>query len=201
MKECGEKMTKKNGFDRRREKKKKDIEETTLELLNKKDIPNITMDEIAISASVSKVTLFNYYNTKDNLINTTIHNSLASVHEEYERLIESDLSFEQTYMELTQYKIKQIQSMTSIFFHNVMQQFANDSNFFDKDAQETSDQLVLRMFQKGRKEGKINPAYSDEALLMLMHIFTEGSKSQAINSDNLIKYGPQITQMFLNGLR
>ncbi|MCY8231155.1 hypothetical protein [Priestia endophytica] len=116
-------------------------------------------------------------------------------------MIESDLSFEQTYMELTQYKIKKIQSMTSMFFHNVMQQFASDPTFFNKDAQETSDRLVLRMFQKGRKEGKINPAYSDEVLLMLMHIFTEGLKSQAINTENLIKYGPQITQMFLNGLR
>ncbi|MGE8077713.1 TetR/AcrR family transcriptional regulator [Peribacillus loiseleuriae] len=192
---------KKNGFDLRREKKMKNIEEATLELLNQKDISNITMDEIAKSAGVSKVTLFNYYNTKDNLINTTIHNSLASVLEEYERLIESDLSFEQTYMELTQYKIKKIQSMTSMFFHNAMQQFASDPTFFDKDAQETSDRLVLRMFQKGRKEGKINPAYSDEVLLMLMHIFTEGLKSQAINTENLIKYGPQITQMFLNGLR
>jgi AcrR family transcriptional regulator len=194
-------MTKKNGFDIRREKKMKDIEEATLELLNKKDITNITMDEIAKSASVSKVTLFNYYNTKDNLMNTTIHNSFASILEEYERLVESNLSFEQTYMELTQYKMKKIQSTTSIFFHNVMQQFANDPTFFDKDAQEKSDRLVLRMFQKGRKEGKINPAYSDEVLLMLMHIFTEGLKSQAISSDKLIKYGPEITQMFLNGLR
>nr|WP_295972006.1 TetR/AcrR family transcriptional regulator [uncultured Bacillus sp.] len=194
-------MTKKNGFDLRREKNMKDIEEATVELLNKKGITNITMDEIAKSASVSKVTLFNYYHTKDNLMNTAIRNSLVSVLEEYERLIESDLSFEQTYMELTHYKIKKIQSMTPIFFHNVMQQFAGDTPFFDKDAQETSDRLVLNMFQKGRKEGKINPAYSDEVLLMLMHIFTEGMKSQAINSDNLIKYGPQIAQMFLNGLR
>ncbi|MFJ8258482.1 TetR/AcrR family transcriptional regulator [Peribacillus asahii] len=194
-------MTKKNGFELRREKKMKIIEEATLELLNQKDISNITMDEIAKSAGVSKVTLFNYYNTKDNLINTAIQNSFASIHKEYERLIESDLSFEQTYMELTQYKMKKIQSTTSVFFHNVMQQFASEQTFFDKDAQETSDRLVLRMFQKGRKEGKINPAYSDEVLLMFMHIFTEGLKSQAINSDSLIKYSPQITQMFMNGLR
>ncbi|SUX82483.1 TetR family transcriptional regulator [Priestia megaterium] len=177
------------------------IEEATLELLNQKDISNITMDEIAKRAGVSKVTLFNYYNTKDNLINTALQNSFASIHEEYERLIESDLSFEQTYMELTQYKMKEIQSTTSIFFHNVMQQFASEQTFFDKDAQETSDRLVLRLFQKGRKEGKINPAYSDEVLLMFMHIFTEGLKSQAINSDNLIKYSPQFTQMIMNGLR
>ncbi|MGM0867443.1 MAG: TetR/AcrR family transcriptional regulator [Bacillota bacterium] len=192
---------KKNGFDLRREKKMKNIEEATLELLNQKNISNITMDEIAKNAGVSKVTLFNYYNTKENLINTTIQNFLASVYEEYERLIESDLPFEQTYIELTQYKMKKIQSTTSMFFHNVMQQYASDTTFFDKDAQETSDRLVLRLLQKGRKEGKINPAYSDEVLLMLMHIFTEGLKSQAINSDDLIKYGAQISQMFLNGLR
>ncbi|WP_040204102.1 TetR/AcrR family transcriptional regulator [Neobacillus jeddahensis] len=194
-------MTKKSGFDLRREKKMKNIEDATLELLNEKDISNITMDEIAKSAGVSKVTLFNYYNSKDKLINTTIQNSFASIIDEYERLIESELPFEQTYIELSQYKMRKIQSMTSMFFHNVMQQYASDETFFDKDAQEMSDRLILRMFRKGRKEGKINPAYSDEVLLTLMHIYTEGMKSQAYNSDNLIKYGDQITQMFLNGLR
>lgn len=192
---------KKNGFDLRREKKMKNIEEAALELLNQKDISNITMDEIASNAGVSKVTLFNYYNTKDNLINTTIRNSLFSIYEEYERLVEGNLPFEQTYIELTQYKMKKIQSTTSMFFHNVMQQYASDTTFFDKDAQEASDRLVLRLLQKGRKEGKINPAYSDEVLLMFMHIFTEGMKSQAINNDDMIKYGSQISQMFLNGLR
>jgi len=192
---------KKNGFDLRREKKMKNIEEATLEMLNQKDISNITMDEIAKNAGVSKVTLFNYYNTKDNLINTTIRNFLASIYEEYERLVESDLPFEQTYIEVTQYKMKKIQSTTSMFFHNVMQQYASDTTFFDKDAQETSDRLVLRLLQKGRKEGKINPAYSDEVLLMFMHIFTEGLKSQAVNSDDMMEYGAQISQMFLNGLR
>jgi len=192
---------KKNGFDLRRERKMKSIEDATLELLNQKDISNITMDEIAKNAGASKVTLFNYYNTKDNLINTTIRNFLGSIYEEYGRLVESDLSFEQTYIELTQYKMKKIQSMSSLFFHNVMTQFASDATFYDKEAQAISDQLVLQLIQKGRKEGKINPAYSDEVLLALMHIYTEGMRSLANDSDHLIKYADQITQMFLNGLR
>ncbi len=192
---------KKNGFDLRREKKMKNIEEATLELLNQKDISNITMDEIARNAGASKVTLFNYYTTKENLINTTIRNSLFLIYEEYERLVESDLPFEQTYIELTQYKMKKIQRTSPMFFQNVMQQYGSDTTFFDTDAQEASDRLVLRLLQKGRKEGKINPAYSDEVLLMFMHIFTEGLKSRAINSDHMMIYGVQISQMFLNGLR
>lgn len=192
---------KKNGFDLRREKKMKNIEETMLQLLNQKDISNITMDEIAKNAGVSKVTLFNYYNTKDNLINTVILNFFSSVQEEYERLIESDLPFEQTYREITKYKMEKVLNMTSVFFHNMMQQYASETTFFDKNAQETSDQLVLRLFQKGRKEGKVNPAYTDEVLLTFMHIFTEGLKSPTINSDHMMKYGDQISQIFLNGLR
>ncbi|MDQ0154706.1 TetR/AcrR family transcriptional regulator [Robertmurraya andreesenii] len=192
---------KKNGFDLRREKKMKNIEEAMLQLLNQKDISNITMDEIAKNAGVSKVTLFNYYNTKDNLINTVILNFFSSVQEEYERLIESDLPFEQTYREITKYKMEKVLSMTSVFFHNMMQQYASETTFFDKNAQETSDQLILRLFQKGRKEGKVNPAYTDEVLLTFMHIFTEGLKSPSINSNHMMKYGDQISQIFLNGLR
>ncbi|MBP3039352.1 hypothetical protein J9303_07620, partial [Bacillaceae bacterium Marseille-Q3522] len=138
---------------------------------------------------------------KDNLMNTTIRNSLISFYSKYDELIKSELNFEQTYIELTHYKLSEIRKMSPIFFHNFMSQFANDNNFFDQESQKLSDELVLGLFAKGRREGKINPAYNNEVLLMLMHIFTEGMKSQALDENALLKYADQITRIFLNGLR
>ncbi|KAB8133603.1 TetR/AcrR family transcriptional regulator [Gracilibacillus oryzae] len=192
---------KKSGFELRREAKMKSIEEAAFKLLNQKEIAQITMEEIAKDAGASKVTLFNYYHSKENLVNTTIRNYLTSIMEDYDRLIESELSFEQTYIELTQYKMQNIDSMSAVFLQNVMQQFQSDTSFMDQNIQEITDQLMLRLFQKGRTEGKINPAYSDEVLKMYMHIFTEGLRSKTLNSDHLIEYGAQISQMFMNGLR
>ncbi|WP_170289363.1 TetR/AcrR family transcriptional regulator [Metabacillus lacus] len=192
---------KKSGFDLRREKKMKDIEEATLKLLNERDLSHITIDEIAKGAGVSKVTIFNYYSTKDNLINTSIHGSLASSQKELETLVYSDLSFEQTYHEITKYKMSRIHQYTPVFFHNLIKQFSSDPDFYNSNMQKENEELVLKLFQKGRNEGKINPAYSDEVLLLYMHIFTEGMKSGDIPSENLKNYGTLISQMFLNGLR
>ncbi|MDN5439788.1 MAG: TetR/AcrR family transcriptional regulator [Lactococcus lactis] len=47
------------------EKKKKAILETTFHLLNQKTIREITVDEIAHKADVSKVTLFKYFHSKN----------------------------------------------------------------------------------------------------------------------------------------
>lgn len=192
---------KKNGFELRKEKKMRDIEEATLTLLNQRELADITTDEIAKSAKVSKVTLFNYYDTKNNLINTTIFNSFQIIIDEYEKLIASDLSFEETYKTFATYKLRQINQSTPLFFQNVMTQFASDPSFYNQDTQGITTRLLMKMVEKGRSEGQINPNYSDEVIMMYMNIFTEGMKNPILKSDDLLKYATQITQMFLNSLK
>ncbi|SJZ81160.1 transcriptional regulator, TetR family [Pilibacter termitis] len=190
-----------NGFERRKLKKMQQIEQTVLTLLNSKPFSDISMQEIANLANVSKVTLFNYYENKEKLLNTTILNVFTSLYEKYEELLDSNKSFEETYKGILKIKLGMIQTFTSTFLENSMRLYANEPSFFDNDAQKRLDELTLRLFEKGRKEGKINADYDDTLLLMLLHIFSEGMKSPQLQEKELMQYSEQLLQILMNGLR
>ncbi|MDR2833855.1 MAG: TetR/AcrR family transcriptional regulator [Streptococcaceae bacterium] len=190
-----------DGFERRKKKKMNEIITATIHLLNTKNVNELTMQQIANHANVAKVTLFNYYTNKDNLINTAIIQHFEDVVKHYNEIIESPMSFEQTYKDLTHYKMSKFDEMSAIFFENIMEVFKSEHSFYNQNEFFNADELYLRLFQKGRKEGKVNPAYDDKLLLALMRIYTEGLKSIDWTQDDFEKYADQLTQIFMNSIR
>jgi len=195
-------MSEKNGFELRKEKKMQDIELAAVHLLNTKSLSDITMNEIAKTAGAGKVTLFNYYDSKDNLLSTSIRNAFADVHEHYQEIIHSPISFEETYKDITNFKMSKLNQMTPLFFKNMVEIYKNDPSFLNPQTLLKMDEIYLSLFAKGRREGKINPAYSDQLLLSLMHIYTEGLR--AVNweeIEDVERFSNQLTQIFMNSMR
>ena len=57
-----------DGFEKRREQKKKDILKAALSLFQQYGVQKVTISEIAKKANVSQVTIYNYFESKDNLL-------------------------------------------------------------------------------------------------------------------------------------
>ncbi|MCL2677071.1 MAG: TetR/AcrR family transcriptional regulator [Streptococcaceae bacterium] len=181
------------------EKKKKAILDVTLKLLKERKISEISMDEIAKKAIVSKVTIFNYYENKNNLINLVLKAQLGNMTGEIESILAEDLNFIDTYYKVSDFKLKQIKLMTDTFVHNLMQQYATSPDFFDTGSQQLQAKLYQTLFEKGRAEGKISPDYKDEELYLYLELFNEGLKTVSI--DKLLPHAEHLAQMFLNGLQ
>lgn len=178
----------------------KQIEDATLDLLNEKPIESITVDEIVTRAHVSKATIFKYYESKENLLITVIIDSFQRVYEKYEEIVNSPKPFEQTYKEITDLKMHEIMKHSPQFVKNTLTQFEEDNDFLS-DQMNTSDDIMKKLFAKGRNEGKINPAYSEETVLLWQHVFIEGIRSISHDLDLITRHLPVMTQMFLNSLR
>src|SRR5699024_4920787 len=101
----------------------------TFALLNEKEINNITVDEIAEKAIVSKVTIFKYYKNKNHLMNIVIMRAFEHMAKEIEEVIKSNLNFEETYEAITRMKISQLEKYSSIFLENLMTQYTHDPEF------------------------------------------------------------------------
>ena len=56
-----------NGFERRRQNKKNSILQAALQLFKQYGYNKVTVAEIADKASVSQVSIYNYFNSKENL--------------------------------------------------------------------------------------------------------------------------------------
>src|SRR5690625_1864846 len=82
-----------NGFERRKEMKKTNILDTALRLFLDEGVRSVSVAEIARQAEVSQVTIYNYFESKDNLIEEVIKYYLQQVWDEYIDIFEKDISF------------------------------------------------------------------------------------------------------------
>ena len=181
------------------EKKKKAILETTFKLLNEKEIKDITVDEIAQIAVVSKVTLFKYYQNKNHLMNVVIMHAFENMAAQVEELIQSDLNFEETYQAITQMKLKHLEHYSSIFSQNLMTQYSESPDFFDTDAMTSQMRIYQELFKKGQKEGKISSKYKEDDFMFIVNIFIAGMRG--LSADVLFQKTDLITHFFLNGFK
>src|SRR5690554_5735283 len=82
-----------DGFERRREQKKKDILQAALDLFMKYGTQKVSVSEIAKKANVSQVTIYNYFESKDLLINEVLKYYIDKVWNEQIQILDSDLPF------------------------------------------------------------------------------------------------------------
>ena len=190
-----------NGYTKNKLDKMSKIEQVTFDLLSTFPIKKIAVTDISKAAGVSKVTIFNYYETKQALIKKVIFDHFQTIYEQYEEIIQSDLSFETAYRRLTQFELTEMQKNSVTLNQNIMTLYASDPSFYDPATQDKSDQLILALIKKGRADGFINPHYNDETILSICHIYNEGLKIFSDTPDKLFAMTDDLTSIFLNGLR
>lgn len=181
------------------EKKKKAILDVTFALLNEKKINEITVEEIAEKAVVSKVTLFKYFGNKNHLMNLVIRQSLESIANDAHEISKSDLDFEATYRAIAQMKIHQLHHFSPVFSSNLMKQYASSPDFFDTDAQAQQMKIYKELLRKGHAEGKINRQLTENDLIFILHLLSEGMK--AFSPEQLFEKTELLIQFFINGLK
>jgi|GEM_PF-5622284 len=81
-----------SGYDLRRQKKRQDIMRASKELFIKHGIDRVTVDEIANTARVSKVTIYNHFGSRESLIQELILDILQDENEHLQFIAESDMS-------------------------------------------------------------------------------------------------------------
>ena len=82
-----------DGFERRRELKKRNILDAALNLFLTNGVQKVSIAEIASKAAVSQVTIYNYFESKDNLVHEVITYYVDRVWNDYEQLFNSSLPF------------------------------------------------------------------------------------------------------------
>lgn len=181
------------------EKKKKAILETTFNLLNEKQIKDITVEEIAQKAVVSKVTLFKYYQNKNHLMNMVIKLAFENMAAQVENLIKSDLNFEETYLGITRMKLREIEHYSPMFSQNLMTQYSESPDFFDDETLNIQMKIYDELFKKGQDEGIISKDFTKDDFNFIINIFISGMKG--LDSHSLFQKTDLITRFFINGFK
>ncbi|MCT1904456.1 TetR/AcrR family transcriptional regulator [Oceanobacillus sojae] len=193
-----------NGFEKRTEEKKKKILEAAFELMNRNEEgKNITMDKIAKHANVGKATLFKYFGSKDNLIHEVFQHVINQLINSAKEIMAEDKPFEETMITLSQNKISLLDKISQPFYMKMMDFFTEKDedglSLMMQKFNEVNYGMLLDLFHRGRKEGKVDLKYSDEFLLLYFQAIVEGISSPQIY-EKIAPYTEEWTEIFIKGI-
>ncbi|HEY4601842.1 MAG TPA: TetR/AcrR family transcriptional regulator [Cerasibacillus sp.] len=188
-----------NGFERRRERKKKDILEATLELFMKHGVRKVSIAEIADRASVSQVTIYNYFGSKDQLIYEVIIYYVDKIWGEYDRLFKSKMPFPDKIKRIIFDKKQVANQISGEFLEYIMEEYSAGSNYIEKVYQEKALPQFMELFEVGKAQGYIDQSISNEAILLYIKMFKEYMQQEDV-IQNILPITEDFTKLFFFGI-
>lgn len=188
-----------DGYQRRREQKKKDILRTAADLFFTYGIPKVSVAEIASRANVSQVTIYNYFGSKHNLVEEMLVYYLDQIWSEYEQMLSSDLPFIEKIQKVMFNKINSANQVHPDTFTHFMKKYAAGVPFVEKMIQEKMMPRLMDLINEGKQEGYVDPGLSNESVLAFVQMFKDYmQKEEAF--PHLQKLTGDLTKLFFYGL-
>lgn len=188
-----------DGYQRRREQKKKDILRTAADLFFTYGIPKVSVAEIANQANVSQVTIYNYFGSKHNLVEEMLVYYLDQIWSEYEQMLSSDLPFIEKIQKVMFNKINSANQVHPDTFTHFMKKYAAGVPFVEKMIQEKMMPRLMDLINEGKQEGYVDPGLSNESVLAFVQMFKDYmQKEEAF--PHLQKLTGDLTKLFFYGL-
>ncbi len=163
-----------NGFERRKEQKKDNIRWAALELFQAYGFKKVSINDIAQKAGVSQVTIYNHFGSKDELVRDVVKNLLYGMIDKYRDIIKEKKPFLEKLQAIVFDKSELIGKFHGELTQTVIPQDLEMRQFVESIWQGEINQMLIDLFEDGRKEGYISPKLSQEAILTYYEIFRQG---------------------------
>lgn len=189
-----------DGFERRRQEKKQAITEAALELFNQYGFDKVSVSEIAKKAHVSKVSIYNFFESKDNLRREIIKDILNENLDKMMELIATKKHFVDKIHEYLKLRIKFKYSFQ--FFFDAIESDPVLKDYFN-DYTDKNKQLITSFIEEGKKEGYFDSKISNKAILIyidMFHSYFLNNKTIRNDFENNPALTKEIHMLFLDGL-
>lgn len=192
-------MNRMNGFERRKKEKEKSILDTALRLFQKNGILNTPVSQIAKEAGVSQVTIFKYFETKDNLVLSTVNYFVDESFRSFEELVNKEATFEDKIENIILMKKTYANEMSQDFIMRFMEIYAEDSSNIKNLYHTKGSELYQKLFQQGRAEGKISNSISDKVLYLYMDMYSDYLSKEEVSSQ-IKPLAQEFMRLFMYGI-
>lgn len=193
-----------DGFQRRTQKKRKAILDASFALFNQYGYNNVTIARISKEAHVSLETIYNYFESKENLK----HELLIQIIDDFcvltESILVSDLPVETKFEKLLLSKLDFSRRFSPRFLTEELHELNDLDLFGSEENKQLLNSIMLQMIRQGQEGKIITVEASAEALITYFKIFQYyithdlSSALQIGSNDMLLK---EIYSLFFNGLK
>ncbi len=136
-------------------------------------VRKVSVAEIAKKANVSQVTIYNYFESKDNLVQIVLKFYMDKIWEEQKALLDSELPFMEKIKHITFDKSDIAGEMGEKFFQDFMKDYSTGKSYVDELYTTEALPRLIKFFNDGKDQGYIDPKISNEAILVYMQMFKE----------------------------
>lgn len=162
-------MMKMNGFEKRALQIKAKIIQTTLEMLKTWDSNKIRIADIAKTADVSQVTIYNYFGNKEALLREVVKKHFEDSFNVFLENMSGDYSFKE---KIEKVILQERESSLSSLTPFLMQYFKEDqeiAQFIEKEYSERILPAFFQLIEEGRRSGEISDKISNEGLIVFIN--------------------------------
>ncbi len=168
-----------NGHERRRARKSEAIMQVATDLFSNRGMPNVSMDDVSEAANVSKMTIYKYFGSKEQLVVEIIKSEFGKQIVGAESIIHSDADFIEKMRQIIGLKSASASFLGGELVAEMVDRNSELSLYIDGVMKEKTQTLMASLFAEGREKGFLDPSVSDELLLTYVDIFRRGMQSKA----------------------
>jgi AcrR family transcriptional regulator len=162
-----------DGFERRRKQKKMNILEAALALFMEYGVQKISIAEIAKKANVSQVTIYNYFDSKHNLVREVFLYYVGKAMDEFDQILNGDIAFPEKIKQIIFTKKETANQIHEDFYQYLMKEYTTGVNYIEKMYVEQIIPRLIDLFNEGKKQGYVDPNVSNEAILFFIQAVHE----------------------------
>ncbi|PWU66911.1 TetR/AcrR family transcriptional regulator [Gracilibacillus dipsosauri] len=188
-----------DGFERRKQKKQNNILNTAVSLFLQKGIKSVSIAEIANTASVSQVTIYNYFGSKDKLLKQAMIFYVEELFGEYVEILDSDQPFPEKIKQFIFHKAELSEQIHEEVYEYLLNDLHGAPSFLEKIYQEKSIPFFHQLIQLGKKDGYINEQISEESIMMHIQMYKNFLQQKNIGN-KILPYTEDIMNLFFYGI-
>jgi AcrR family transcriptional regulator len=192
-----------NGHDKRKQHIIDRIKATALELFTQANAEQVSMDEIAARAEVSKVTIYKYFKTKEILyrqvIDMYVDESLASA----EKVIDSDLDFAGKLQFTLGAKETSPKVSDGKALFDLLDKYGQGGEDRQAQLRNRIKAIMFKFYEQGKKEGYIEESLPFELLYLYSEIFDAGVRAKSFEMQAILadpQAFDQLMQLYFFGV-
>lgn len=159
-----------DGFEKRRDDKKKAIIQTALGLFDQYGFEKVSMTDIAEKARVSRASIYNFFKSKDNLRRIIIKDILDDSVGKVQKLLEEQGNFIDKISEYIKIRTWYYGKHSLKFFFDAVESDPELRQYLD-DFTAAHRQLLMKFIDEGKQSGVFSSDISNSAIEMYIDIF------------------------------
>ena len=193
----------KNGYERRKQRKRAQILAAATEILRRQGISRVSVAQIADHAGVSQVTIYNHFGDKAGLVEAVLVGVAEQRIEAYREILKADAPWSERLARVVRDKRRLLRDFHGEYMPTMYRQYPEIVARL-RDMQLTArDSLTIPFLEEGRKLGCVPAGVTNEVVMSYLEVVMRGFDSSPDVVDRIAedpKIFDQIHDLILYGL-